>query len=48
MLWYAAFPRWSKFGHTRELRELRAGRLGRVVVDWADLGGNEDDYERRI
>jgi hypothetical protein len=43
--WNAASPSRSE---SRPTRELHAGRVGRVVFNWALLHADEDDYERRI
>ena len=43
--WNAASPGRSKSWPTRE---LHAGRVGRVVFNWALLQADEDDYKRRI
>ena len=45
VLWRAASHGRSECWHTRE---LHFGRVGRVVINWAHLRANEDDYECRI
>ena len=43
--WHVTSPRRSECWSTRE---LHAGRVGRVVFDWAFLHADENNYKRRI